>query len=125
MALQLSVFNQRTDWPALDPAYLESQLALAGAEQAVRFERLMAYYRNDQQDSAAPAAYMDAGECTRPYVQAQEFGLPPRITGFRHDGFGAIFGGERLDSIRRRKWSSRTTSAGGWTRCCTTCSAKR
>lgn len=102
MAFDLSVFNQ-PDSPQLDSDWLERQIDAAAVEQAVRFERLMAYYRNDQRDGAALGSAVDAYESTRPYVQAQEFGLPPRITGCRHDGFGAIFGGERVSSIRRKE----------------------
>jgi hypothetical protein len=86
----------------LNPDWLAKQLQ-SSVEQAVRLERLMAYYRNDQRDGAALGSLVDASETSRPYAQAQEFGLPPRITGYRHDGFGAIFGGERIPAIRRKE----------------------
>ncbi|MDD4889774.1 MAG: phage portal protein [Phycisphaerae bacterium] len=103
MPFNLAIFHSDPNSPPLDEDFLAQQLSLAGAEQAVKFERLMSYYRNDLQDSAALPSRVDAGETARPYMQAQEFGLPPRITGFRHDTFGAIFGGDRVENIRRKE----------------------
>ncbi len=103
MSFDLSIFHSDPNSPPLDEDFLAQQLSLAGAEQAVRFERLMSYYRNDLHGASALPSRVDAGETSRPYMQAQEFGLPPRITGFRHDTFGAIFGGERVENIRRKE----------------------
>ncbi|MCG3180562.1 MAG: hypothetical protein BIFFINMI_02924 [Phycisphaerae bacterium] len=99
MRFDLSIFDR----PPLDADFLARMVADAATESAVRFERLMAYYRNDQRAGAALGSAVDASESSRPYVQAQEFGLPPRITGFRHDRYGAIFGGERIDAVRRKE----------------------
>ena len=99
MAFDFSRFND----PPLDADFVSQQLTLAATDRAVAFGRLMAYYRNEQRESPALASLLDAGESSRPYTQAQEFGLPPRITGFRHDGYGAIFGGEPVANIRRKE----------------------
>lgn len=103
MPFDLSIFRDSPDAPPLDEDFVARQIALAGAENAVRFARLMSYYHNDLREGPAMPSRLDAAEAARPYVQAQEFGLPPRITGFRHDGFGAIFGGERVGDIRRKE----------------------
>ena len=79
--------------PTIDPADADGHPTLAGTPAAGRrfaaqvddlldaaadeHARLWAYYRNDVEQAPENAAH-DAG---RPYRQAQEHGLPPRITG--------------------------------------------
>ena len=106
MAFDLSVFEMSPGSPghaAPDEAYLQSQLSLAREDSAMRFARLMAYYRNDLRDAWPLRGSAEFADSSRPYVQAQEYGLPARITGFRHDGFGAIHAGERVNAIRRKE----------------------
>ena len=50
-------------------------------ERAAGYRRLWAYYRNPMRVSPAPAGSEYTGS-ERPYRQAQEWGLPPRLTGF-------------------------------------------
>ncbi len=77
MAFDLTAFN--------DPTFTEAQLtglveSVAPSQQA-RHERLWQYFRNPliAADTAPTAS-------SRPYVQAQEMGLPARITGISADG---------------------------------------
>lgn len=42
-------------------------------------------------------------ETGRNYVQAQEHGLPPRITGVVYSGVGGPGGGRRIDDIQRKE----------------------
>jgi hypothetical protein len=62
-----------------------------------RYRRLWAYCRNPMR-AAAP----DGDGAARPYRQAQEWGLPARITGFR-SSTADVFGGEILDEIARKE----------------------
>jgi hypothetical protein len=72
MAFDLTAFN--------DPTFTEAQLtglveSVAPSQQA-RHERLWQYFRNPLMPAQAAATAN-----SRPYVQAQEMGLPARITG--------------------------------------------
>lgn len=64
--------------------------------EAPRLRRLWAYYRNAILDAAvAPLAHTASTEgLVRPYRQAQEWGLPPRIT-----GVGAMLGTGRKEVV--------------------------
>src|SRR5947208_2478943 len=63
-----------------------------------RFRRLWAYYRTPLRACAVPAA--DSGS-ERPYRQAQEWGLPSRITGVRSGA--EIFSGEIVGEVARKE----------------------
>jgi hypothetical protein len=64
----------------------------AAADRALHFHRLWAYYSNHLTPLGAglPEARRseDWTASARPYYQAQEFGLPARITGRSHLGYG-------------------------------------
>jgi hypothetical protein len=68
MAIDLRNFDDGD----LDALYVEHLLDCHDAASA-RFERLWSYFRNELIETPAPDG--------RPYAQAQEAGLPPRITG--------------------------------------------
>ena len=59
------------------------------------FGKLWDYYHNRTEPLSCDSS---ASESARPYVQAQEYGLPSRITGIMQSGSGDVFGG----SGRRR-----------------------
>src|SRR5437763_11012787 len=64
-----------------------------------RFRRLWAYCRNPMRVcGATPGSSSD-----RPYRQAQEWGLPQRITGTRSGSSGEIFDGEPVDEVARKE----------------------
>lgn len=63
-----------------------------------RFRRLWAYYRNTMHVVGTEVG----GTSDRPYRQAQEWGLPARITGLHGVGSGDVFGGE-IDGTLSRK----------------------
>jgi hypothetical protein len=64
------------------------------------FTRLWEYYQN-------PTGPLDASfrndDATRPYVQAQEIGLPARITGIFHSSDSTLQTGQRQYDIRRKE----------------------
>ncbi len=76
MTLELQNFDD----PILSADYVTYLLDRQSADNSDRYSRLWDYFRNPMIPASAPAA--DAfNECSRPYFQAQEIGLPPRITG--------------------------------------------
>jgi hypothetical protein len=78
--------------PDLSEAFVEHLVRETAMDNALHFRRLWAYYRNDLTPLGAgvPDANRtdDWAAGTRPYIQAQEFGLPARITGRSHLGYG-------------------------------------
>jgi len=66
------------DHPLLnDPDLLDEAIRKLLGPARVRFDRLWAYYRNPSR----PSEQIDPSNADRPYRQAQEWGLPARITG--------------------------------------------
>src|SRR5262245_51952761 len=63
-----------------------------------RFRRLWHYYRNTMRACAVPPG--ESGS-ERPYRQAQEWGLPSRITGVR--GGAEIFAAEDVGDVARKE----------------------
>ncbi|MEL7240196.1 MAG: hypothetical protein AAGK78_15165, partial [Planctomycetota bacterium] len=67
----------------VDADELRRCVASLRGERAQRFRRLWAYYENPMQVAGhrlGSTSTLDASD--RPYHQAQEWGLPPRITGY-------------------------------------------
>ena len=82
--------------PELDERLVEYLVRDEAIPRAIHFNRLWAYYKNDLSPLGAGLADLEAvrsidsdwAACARPYTQAQEFGLPARITGRSHLGYG-------------------------------------
>jgi len=66
------------------------------------FSKMWQYYANPRQDvnSVSDRPELTNGRC---YVQAQEYGLPPRITGFVHSANTGVFGGRRVRDVQRKE----------------------
>ena len=66
------------------------------------FSKLWQYYANIRQEvnSVSDRQELTNGRC---YVQAQEYGLPPRITGFVHSANTGVFGGRRVRDVQRKE----------------------
>jgi len=68
------------------------------------FGRLWDYYYNPRHESGgAWAVDGKASEASRNYIQAQEYGLPPRITGVVYSGSGGTGSGTSLKDIQRKE----------------------
>ncbi len=71
-----------------------------------RFAKLWEYYTNPMVEVShatpkrAESGSFGAGRC---YVQAQECGLPPRITGLVHSVNAGVFGGQRVRDVQRKE----------------------
>jgi hypothetical protein len=78
--------------PDLSEAFVEHLVREAAPDRSLHFQRLWSYYRNDLTPlgTGVPDADGDSDWASgaRPYYQAQEFGLPARITGRSHLGYG-------------------------------------
>jgi hypothetical protein len=62
------------------------------------FGRLWEYYQNSMLETG-----VQLNESSRTYVQAQEYGLPARITGFMRSQAAGMFGGQRLADVQRKE----------------------
>ena len=78
--------------PTLEESFVEYLIREEAPDRALHFARLWAYYRNDLTPLGAglPEAERSGDwlASARPYYQAQEFGLPARISGRSHLGYG-------------------------------------
>jgi len=86
-------FNSRAvdDSDHLSEAYVGYVLRNESMDRALFFNRLWQYYRNEYSPLGISALDVDSErwvEHSRPYYQAQEYGLPARITGLSHLGYG-------------------------------------
>jgi hypothetical protein len=102
MGFEIDIFEDKS----LQGDYLEWLVDTQSADIQKYFGRLWDYYANPKvETTGAGATDRKVNESGRCYVQAQEYGLPARITGLMHTG------------------SSRTTSHGESTRRSISCSA--
>jgi hypothetical protein len=100
MGFELDIFND----PRLEADYIEWLVEEQSAAIQKHFGRLWEYYANPVLDAAdAGASYRKVSESGRCYVQAQEYGLPPRITGLVHSANGGIFGARALRDVQRKE----------------------
>jgi hypothetical protein len=67
------------------------------------FGKFWEYYHNRTEPLTGASLEGAAGESARPYVQAQEYGLPSRITGVAHTESSGVFGGKVVGDIRRKE----------------------
>ncbi len=99
MGFELAIFEQQ-----LDAEYLEWLVDAHAQAVQEHFSRLWDYYANPM----VPLAEGGAAECKvgtsgRGYVQAQEYGLPPRITGLARGLQGGVLGTRVLRDIQRKE----------------------
>ena len=96
MAYQIT--SLQPDSCACDDATLRDQINALLNVQGPRFRRLWAYYRNPMRPCGVPPEEQGS---ERPYRQAQEWGLPSRITGLR-SGL-EIFAASAVDGVARKE----------------------
>lgn len=98
MALDLSIFQDAS----LHESFVEWLIANQWPDSSRHFSRLWDYYQNPMLETVTPAQ-ASIEESRRNYVQAQEIGLPARITGRVYAaGDGAGFG-QDVSDIRRKE----------------------
>ncbi len=96
MAYDFSIFN-RSD-RHLDEAYVKWLIENESLCRAIQFERLWSYYQNDSSPSTN-----NNSSTARPYLQAQEYGLPPRITGLHRSYWGSVDSGVDDTELQRKE----------------------
>jgi hypothetical protein len=70
----------------------------------MHFNKLWQYYTNPMYDITSLSAYdRKVSETGRCYVQAQEYGLPARITGLVRSADGDIFGAKAVKDVQRKE----------------------
>jgi len=94
MAFELENFSD--NFGDLDVDYLTYLLDQQSSRSEASMRRLWDYFRNELVAASGVAADAMNANC-RPYFQAQEAGLPPRITGVRR------LDGEALTDVRRKE----------------------
>jgi len=103
MGFELGIFNQ-PDEPGLDAEYLEWLVDERWVAIQRHFGRLWEYYANpmvELWDSGALGRKVS--ESGRWYVQAQECGLPVRITGVLRSAGGGVSAGRVVEDIQRKE----------------------
>jgi len=100
MGFDLDIFSDEQ----LGADYVEWLVDERSAEVARRFSRLWEYYANRMEDVIDTAASgRKVSETGRCYVQAQEYGLPSRITGLIQSAGAGVFGGRAVKDMRRKE----------------------
>ena len=99
MGFELEVFDKR-----LDADFLEWLVDAHAATIQEHFSRLWDYYANPMVPlTGGGAAERKVSESGRCYVQAQEYGLPARITGLARGAQAGVFGTRVLKDIQRKE----------------------
>ena len=100
MGFELDIFKD----PQFEADYLEWLVEEQSTAIQKHFGKFWEYYANSTiETSDAGSSYRKVSESGRCYVQAQEYGLPPRITGLVHSANGGIFGARVLKDIQRKE----------------------
>ena len=82
MAFDFSVFNLGESNASLDEQFVDWLVNERAIDMILHYEKLWRYYCNDMRELDPLGANVNQlTETARPYRQAQEYGLPSRITG--------------------------------------------
>jgi len=100
MAFDLRIFQD----PLLKESFVQWLIESHWPVWSSRLQRLWEYYQNRL---IGPISFQDpdgrCSEAARPYLQAQEMGLPPRITGRLYDSLDGVAAGRNVRDIRRKE----------------------
>ncbi len=99
MGFDLYIFKD----PQLEADYVEWLVDEQSVDIQTHFSKLWEYYANRMLENNSSASDRKVSESGRCYVQAQEYGLPPRITGFTHSANAGIFGGRSIKDVQRKE----------------------
>jgi len=88
----------------LETDYIEWLVDELSVDVRGHFAKLWEYYANPRMEIHGIGAYdRKANESGRHYVQAQEYGLPTRITGLLHSGQMGVFGARSARDVQRKE----------------------
>jgi len=100
MGFELEIFEDKS----LEGDYLEWLADTQSVDIQRHFGRLWDYYANPKiETTGSGAADRKVNESGRCYVQAQEYGLPARITGLAHTGQAGVFGARPVNQVQRKE----------------------
>ncbi|GAF69329.1 unnamed protein product, partial [marine sediment metagenome] len=100
MGFDLHIFKDQQ----LGADYIEWLVDERSIDIQTHFTKLWEYYTNRMYDISGPSAFNrkvnEAGRC---YLQAQEYGLPTRITGLMHSANAGVFGARAVKEVQRKE----------------------
>lgn len=100
MGFELDIFQD----PQLQSEFIEWLVDEQAISAQSHFEKLWLYYANPKVEATgSSASNRKLNESGRHYVQAQEYGLPTRITGLVHSPRAGVFGATPVDQVQRKE----------------------
>jgi len=100
MGFDLHIFKD----PQLEADYVEWLVDEQSIDIQSHFAKLWEYYTNRMiENTGSGASNRKVNESGRCYIQAQEYGLPPRITGLTHSANAGIFGARPIKDVQRKE----------------------
>jgi len=100
MGFELNIFQDHQ----LEADYVEWLVDTQSIDIRAQFGRLWEYYANRTiETTGVGASDRKVNESGRCYVQAQEYGLPARITGLAHSGNAGVFGARCVRDLQRKE----------------------
>jgi len=100
MGFDLHIFKD----PQFEADYVEWLVDEQSVDIQIHFAKLWEYYTNRMiETNSSGASNRKVNESGRCYVQAQEYGLPPRITGLTHSANAGIFGARAVKDVQRKE----------------------
>ncbi|MBN2138407.1 MAG: phage portal protein [Sedimentisphaerales bacterium] len=104
MGFELDIFNRAGGGGGLSADYVEWLVDEQSVNIQRHFGRLWDYYANPAVDACGlGACERKVSESGRCYVQAQEYGLPARITGLLAGGNSGLLGARPVKDIQRKE----------------------
>ena len=100
MGFELDIFHDEQ----LDADYIEWLVDTQSVDIQRHFGKLWDYYANPRiETTGAGASERKLNESGRCYMQAQEYGLPARITGLAHSAHTGVFGARPVSQVQRKE----------------------
>ena len=100
MGFDLQIFKDSE----LEADYIEWLVEEQSVDIQTHFSRLWEYYANRMIDvGGSGASDRKVNESGRCYLQAQEYGLPSRITGLVHSANAGVFGARAVRDVQRKE----------------------
>jgi len=100
MGFDLCIFRDEQ----LDPDYIEWLVDEYSVDIQTHFAKLWEYYTNPMYEIVGIGAFdRKVNESGRCYVQAQEYGLPARITGLVHSANTGLLGAKPVRDVQRKE----------------------
>jgi len=100
MGFDLRIFKDQQ----LEADYIEWLVEERSINIQMHFAKLWEYYTNQMYDTEGVSAFgRKVNESSRCYLQAQEYGLPARITGLVHSANTGIFGARCARDVQRKE----------------------